>query len=83
MATLVEKLKEFEANTIWIGNHYQEIKGKYPDEYVAVWKEEVVGHGQDLLSLRESLKDRFPEDYNEAVVEFIGSEDVHLILSYA
>jgi hypothetical protein len=83
MATLVEKLKEFEANSIWIGKHYQELKAKYPDEYVAVWKEEVVGHGKDMPSLLEILKKQYPEDHSHIPVEFIGSEDVILILSYA
>jgi hypothetical protein len=78
--TLVEKMQEFEANTKWIGKHYQELRATYPDEWVAVWKEAVVGHGKDVLSLREYLRKRFPEDAPEIPVEYISTEDVHLIL---
>ena len=78
--TLVEKMKEFEANFKWIGAHYEELKAQHPDEWVAVWKEKIVGHGNDLLSVREYLKSLFPEDYNEIPVEYISTEDIHLIL---
>lgn len=78
--TLVESIKEFEANFKWIGVHYEELKAQYPDQWIAVWKEEVVGQGNDLLSVREELKKRFPEDHTHIPIEYIGTEDIEFIL---
>lgn len=78
--TLVEKMKEFETNTKWIGSHYREMQATYPDEWIAIWKEEVVGHSTDIVSLREYLQNQFPIDYEEIPAEYMTSEDVHLIL---
>ena len=81
--SITEQIKEFESNTKWIDDHYQELKAKYPDEYVAVWNEKVVGHGMELPSLMETLWKCYPEDYRHTPVEYISTEDVHLILKYS
>lgn len=78
--TVVESIKEFEANSKWIGFHYSELKEKYPEEWVAVWKEEVLEHGKDLPSIIETLRKRYPEDHSHIPVEYISTEDIHLIL---
>ena len=78
--TLVEQLKEYESNTKWIGSHYEGLKKKYPDEWVAVWKEKVVEYSSDLPSLMETLKEKYPDDCKRFSVKYIGIEDVHLIL---
>jgi hypothetical protein len=78
--TLVEKMKEFEANTEWVDTHYQELRATYPDEYVAVWTERVVGHSNDLPALMNTLETMYPQDYRQIPVEYISTEDVHLIL---
>ena len=78
--TSVEGLKEFEANTRWIGRNYRQLKEKYPDRYVAVWKENVVEYGNDLLSIMEALKKKYPKDHSHIPVEYISTEDIHLIL---
>jgi hypothetical protein len=79
--TVIEEMKAFEANTIWIDSHYKELREKYPDEYVAVWKERVVEHGPEIPAIMESLKEKYPSDYSHIPIEFINSEDIELILS--
>jgi hypothetical protein len=79
---LVEKLKEFEANTKWIGSHYEQLKASYPDEWVAVWHNAVIEHSKDLSALLDTIKRRYPDDHPHIPVECISTEDVHLILNY-
>ena len=79
--TTIEEMKAFEANSIWIGSHYRELREKYPDEYVAVWEERVVEHGPEIPAIMESLRGKYPDDYRHIPVEFVNSEDIELILS--
>ncbi|MBI2501776.1 MAG: hypothetical protein HYW07_00890 [Candidatus Latescibacteria bacterium] len=78
--TLVESMKAFEDDTRWIGNHYQELREKYPDEWVAVRNGVVVEHSRELSALMETLKKRCPEEYRQIPVEYLSAEEVHLIL---
>ncbi len=61
-------MKEVETNTRCIGSHYEELKRKYPDEWVAARNKSVVEHGKDLPSLVETLKKHYPEDYKQIAV---------------
>lgn len=77
---LVERMKEFEANTRWIGDHYEELRQKYTDQWVAVHEGSVVAYGSELSSVIDILKNGFPEGHTHVAVEFISMKDVHLIL---
>ena len=41
---ILEKLRSSEADSIWFNEHYDELKGKYKNEWVAVFRQEVVDH---------------------------------------
>jgi len=78
--TAIEDIKIFEASSLWIDKHYQSLRETYPDEYVAVHKQEVVGHHTDISALLEHLKQQYPNDNAHIPVEFISKEDVQYIL---
>lgn len=76
---LIEKLREFESNSKWIDEHYQELREKYPDEYVAVCNRKVADHNPNLIILVDKLKIIYPENYKEIPIEYISKEDYILI----
>jgi len=45
----------FRGNTKYFDKNYQTLREKYPDEFVAVYDQKVVGHGRNFSQLVESL----------------------------
>lgn len=77
---VLEKLRSSEADSIWFNEHYDELKGKYKNEWVAVFRKKVVDHHKNLKTLLHRLRKNHPQDRDAIVVEFVSLEDVILIL---
>ncbi len=77
---ILAQLEKFERDTDWINRHYDELKEKYPFEFVAVLDEEVIDHSKSIEELRERLKTEYPGEYQRIVVEYLTPEEVDLIL---
>lgn len=78
--TQVDRLHKFEADTKWIGTHFEKLKQKHPDEWIAVHNGIVVAHGKNFESVLEALKLRFPNDYKHIPTEYINLKEQPLIL---
>lgn len=64
----VDEDVQFERDSEWLSFHYKELQAKYPNKYVAVLDERVVGVGDDGEKLYVEVANRFSRD---PVVDFI------------
>lgn len=75
----VKVLRTLAMNKVGLVNRREELRKKYPDEYVAINKNSVVGHNKDLNKLREDLQKKFGV-IDHIAIEFISAQKVQLIL---
>lgn len=73
--TLIGRMHEFEADTKWIGKHYEELRHTYPNEWIAVQNGVVIKHCKDQQTLLKILKKTFPNDYKQIPTEYISTEN--------
>jgi hypothetical protein len=78
--TLSQKLDAFEADTIWLDQHYDKFKEQYPDQFVAVYGKTIVDHGKNLEALMKRLRKKYGKETGDIVVEFVPKEEEILIL---
>jgi hypothetical protein len=77
---LVKELEAFEGNLKWIDEHYDALKNKYPDQWVAVFNKKVVGNNKNLKKIIRKLKESFPQNYDHVATEYISTKKIELIL---
>ena len=80
MELKTDLLRKFEEDMRWLETHYEELKGEFEEEWVAIYKKRVMDHDRNLESLVERLKAKYPEDFRNFVIEFLTGEKVELIL---
>jgi uncharacterized coiled-coil protein SlyX len=80
MSSVVAVLSKYEENAKWISKHYEELKKKYRDEWIAVLNEVVVDHNRELSKLVERLRRKYLKNYNEIAVEYVTAKEIELIL---
>jgi ribosomal protein L20 len=80
MSSVVAVLSRYEENAKWISRHYEELKKKFRDEWVAVLNGAVVDHDRKLKRLVERLRKEYSESYNEIAVEYVTAKEIELIL---
>jgi hypothetical protein len=73
-------LAEAQARQAWWDDHYDELLTRYPDQFVAVMKNEVVAANRDLDELIAELANRHPDTQFDADIEFITAEHGSLVL---
>lgn len=75
----VAELEEFGRDVEWTLKHYAEFLEKYEGEWIAVYRCRVVGHGDDLGKLVQSLVVRGlkPE---RMVMRYVSKEPLEAIL---
>ena len=49
-------LERFHANVVWFDSHYDELLAKYPDQWVGICDEKVIGASPDLENLMVKMK---------------------------
>jgi len=69
-----ELLRRFEEDTRWLEAHYEELRSKFKEEWIAIYGKEIIDHDKDLESLVERLKAKYPEDFRNFVIEFLTEE---------
>jgi len=52
---IARSLDRFRSNIRYFDTTYQTLREKYPDKFVAIHNQEVVGHGRNFSQLVESL----------------------------
>ena len=51
-------LGRYHANALWFGDHYEELKALYPDQWVGIRDEKVAGAHEDPEQLMIELKSK-------------------------
>jgi len=80
MESVVAVLSSYEENTKWLCRHYEELKEKFKDEWVAVLDKRVVDPNHDLSMLVKRLRSKYPEAYNKIAIEYVTTKEIELIL---
>jgi len=80
MSSVVAVLSRYEENAKWISKHYEELKKKFRDEWVAAFDSAIVDHDRELNKLVERLRIRYPKNYDVIAVEYVTTKEIELIL---
>ena len=80
MESAVVVLSRYEENVRWLSTHYDRLKMKYSDEWVAVLNKAVVDHDRELVRLVGRLREKYPDAYSEIAVEYVTVREIELIL---
>ena len=80
MEPVVAMLSRFEENAKWLSSHYEGLKKRFKDEWIAVLNETVVDHDRELDTLVKRLRNSYSEAYNEIAVEYVTTKEIELIL---
>jgi len=76
----LQELEQFEADMQWICDHYEELKARYPDEFVAVLHGRLIAHNSQIEVLLEGLRSRYEEQMGHIAIKFIYSQPPNIIL---
>jgi len=80
MESVVAMLSRFEENAKWLSSHYEELKKRFKDEWIAVLNKTVVDHDRELDRLVKRLRKKYLEAYNEIAVDYVTAKEIELIL---
>jgi len=70
----------FEADTLYLDAHRDELLARYPEQWVAVYKLEVVGVAKEMEQLVKELKQNgVPPEYSYC--EYLSAEPITLIVA--
>jgi len=72
---MATKISNFKENNRWIIDNYDELAGKFKDEWVAVMDLAVLDHDKDIRKLVERVKNSYVCDYKQIAVEFISVDE--------
>lgn len=67
------ELKRFHGDTQYFDSHYQEFLNEYPEQWVAVYNQEVVGTGPQFRPLLKQLKAQ-GVNLSKVVIERVSRE---------
>jgi len=76
---LNRKFKLFISNARWINANIDDLKRKFPDTYIAVYKRKVVLTDKDLTDLKEKLKEK-SIDLDKVTIEFVKRKPLKLLV---
>ena len=77
---IVKELKQYESDSSWIHQHFDDLRERYPNEFVAVYQGEIIAHAQTIRALHAVMRKGHPETFGWAAVEYLPKEDLELIL---
>ncbi len=78
---VLEEISRKRANSAWLDKHRDELRAEFPDKYVAVLDERVVGDSPDFRALLAKLRKRFAfEELAVAAIDYISPGDVVWVL---
>lgn len=62
----------------WFLKNYQELVSKYPEEFVAIWDEEVIADAPDLGKLKNKIPNELKGE--KPLIKYVSREGIELIL---
>ncbi len=79
METLMDQLKQYREDVIYLDSLVPELVKEFPDHYVAVYQKKVVGTGKyRKILLRKLEKEGIPRD--GVAIEFMATNPILLIV---
>lgn len=76
----LEGLKRYQKDMSWIFSHYEELREKHRDEYVAVKNEITIDHDPNLQVLMDRLTKRHHQDPAFCAIEYMGRDPEYTVL---
>lgn len=80
MGSVVRQLEEFEQDMRWVDQHYDELKRRHSEQFVAVHAQEVVDSDPELERLMDRLEKRYGKKAGRIAVKYITKKKVELVL---
>ncbi|OGF53277.1 MAG: hypothetical protein A2Z21_01185 [Candidatus Fraserbacteria bacterium RBG_16_55_9] len=80
-AALDKELEISQKDMQWIYDRYEDLKRQYPGEFVAVYREELLGHGADIAQLVRELKQSHKDRASDIAIKFIYKESPNSALT--
>jgi len=78
----LEEIKQFREDRVWLEEQKDELKKKYPNQWVAILNKKVIGISSDYSSLIESLK-RKNIELGKVVIEYLSTtEEIFILVEY-
>lgn len=79
MEQLIRTLENFEKDSKWFSENYDELKKKYKGEFVLIKDFRVVASGKSMEEIRQKAEEE-GIDLSESVVEFVPSIETAIII---
>lgn len=76
MELVKEMLSTFKENNRWIIDNYDQLAGKFKDEWVAIMNLTVLDHDKDLKKLVDRIKAKHLSNYTQIAVDYISTEEI-------
>ena len=77
---LERELRQYEEDSNWLHQRFDELREKYPEQYVAVYRGRIVGNAETISALHAQIKKHCPAAFGHAATEFLPQENLQLIL---
>jgi len=76
----LERFEQFEEDMMWINQQFEDLKARYPDEFIAVYRGEVIAHGADHSRVIAQAQARLDIEISEIAVKFIPAGEFAVVL---
>jgi hypothetical protein len=76
---ILQRLEEARENESWMNEKLPELKKRYANRFIAIYKKKVIAAGPDFKALVETLKTE-NRDISAVMIEFMAGEDCYLVL---
>lgn len=83
VAVSIEELKrfeQFEEDMLWINQHFESLKVRYPDEFIVVYRGEVIAHGPDHSEVIAQAQNTAAIDSSEVALKSIPGGELAVVL---
>lgn len=77
---LLQEMTQYERDLAWVMDNYGDLITQYPDAYVAVLNEKVIGHASGIEELLGTLRRSYAKKMPQILIEFIYREHPNLVL---
>ena len=79
MQTELQLLNSFEADNNWLNSNYVKFQKEYPNEFVAISNEKIVGFGKNIENVVKALQSK-GIDAASVLIEFIPEHGLKIIV---
>jgi hypothetical protein len=69
-ATIEQELDQLEKDSEWLHNHYNDIVGRFSEEFVAIKNQHIIAHHRNLDNFKKELEDKNVNP-SEILIEYI------------